>query len=156
MNRAERNNVTATKTGSEGDSATSRAVIERFVRAWVDRNEGELLQLLDEEAEWTPPQTVASPVRDRKLIASLLAGGAAGRFVRLETLQREVLGVIVDGDEAFARIRLRAETLQGKRYENNYAWYYRVVDGRVAQIVEYADTLHAARLGFLPLEVDSE
>jgi ketosteroid isomerase-like protein len=137
------------------DEANNRAVIERFVAAWINREEADLLELLHGSVEWSPPQTVGAPVRDRAHVAQLLTGGAAGKFVRLETLQREVVKILVDGDDAVALIRLRAQTLKGDYYENDYAWYYHLAEGRVAKIVEYADTLHAARLGFLPLSIES-
>jgi ketosteroid isomerase-like protein len=48
-------------------------------------------------------------------------------------------------------IGLTATAHSGADYVNDYAWKYEVRDGLARPIEEFADTLYAARLGFLPL-----
>ena len=38
------------------------------------------------------------------------------------------------------RGRGHARTPSGDDYNNEYCWWYRIVDGKVAEIIEYLDT----------------
>jgi ketosteroid isomerase-like protein len=130
----------------------TRDLVERFVRAWFAADADELVTLLAENASWRPPASVTGPINDRNRIAVGLAGAAAGQYVRLETLARSVHAMVVDGDRAAVMVHLEAETLTGTQYVNEYTWIFECRDGLVTRLFEYADTLHAARLGFVPFQ----
>ncbi|MGW9027113.1 nuclear transport factor 2 family protein [Streptomyces sp. NPDC055722] len=132
----------------------TRDLVERFVKAWFAADADELVSLLAEDASWRPPASVAGPIEGRDRIAAGLAGGAAGKYVRLETLVRSVNAMVVDGDRAAVMVHLQAETLAGGEYVNEYTWVFECSDGVVARVLEYADTLHAARLGFVPFRTE--
>lgn len=132
----------------------TREVAERFVNAWFAGDEQALTGLIAVNATWRPPASITTPVEGRPLIAAGLCGGAAGRYVRLETLKRTLVGMLVDDNRAALMVHLEAETLRGEAYVNEYTWILEFNEGVVARIFEYADTLCAARLGFVPFRED--
>lgn len=137
-------------------TARTRDLVERFVSAWFAADTQGLIGLLADDATWRPPSSITTPVEDRQLIAAGLSGAAAGQYVRLETLQRRLTRMVVDGDRAALMVHLEAETLKGDTYINEYTWVLECRDGLVERILEYADTLHAARLGFVPFRVEGD
>ena len=48
--------------------------------------------------------------------------------------------IVADGDWVVARGRGQSRTTDGQDYSNEYCWWYRIVDGRVVEIIEYLDT----------------
>ena len=145
---------TSPAAGAGDTTESTRAVIEDFVTAWTSGNTCRLGALLAEEVVWQPPGSIGAERRDRAVVAAQLTGGAAGKFVKLETVQRTIRHIIADCGHAVVLVRLAATTHSGADYVNEYAWHYEVADGLVTRIEEYADTLKAARLGFLPLAED--
>jgi uncharacterized protein len=137
-----------------GTEAT-REVVTRFVKAWTTNDVDTVIELLAADAHWDTPPSIGAVFDGPQAIAHQLSGGAAGKYVKVETVRRTVLRIIVDGDFAMVLVRLSATAHTGVEYVNDYAWHYELADGRVRRIVEYADTLFAARLGFLPFEVPS-
>lgn len=133
-----------------GDTEATRRLIKQFVDAWFAADQAALYDLLAEGASWHPPASIAQPIYDRSRIAAGLAGAAAGQYVKLETLRRTARAMIVDGSSAAVRVHLEAETKAGDEYVNEYTWVFECLHGRVHRITEYADTLLAARLGFVP------
>jgi ketosteroid isomerase-like protein len=136
--------------GDGDQTEETRNLIAGFIEAWFGADADRLVTLLDKNATWQPPASIGGSIADRDRIATGLAGAAAGRYVKLETLERTVNRVLVDGSRAAVLVHLEAETLTGTSYVNEYTWYFECRDGAVFRIVEYADTLHAARLGFVP------
>ena len=136
----------------EGQPPESRDVVTRFVTAWIANDVDGIVALLAPDASWQSPRSIGGSIEGSRAIAGQLTGGAAGRYVKVETIRRTIQSMIVDGDEAMVRIQLSATAHSGAEYVNDYAWYYKLSDGLVTRIVEYADTLLAARLGFLPFE----
>jgi ketosteroid isomerase-like protein len=144
------------KNKADEQTPRTRALIEQFVDAWFARDADRLVPLLSEDAVWNPPASISGPVADRNRIAQALAGGAAGQYVRLDTLSRTVRRMVVEGPNATVLVHLEAETLTGEHYVNEYTWCFGCEDNMVKEIIEYADTLLAARLGFVPFTVDEE
>ncbi len=70
---------------------------------------------------------------------------------RLDTTQplsQELTLVVADGEHAVAEWTSRATTRSGRRYENDYAVVFRVVDGLIVSVREYFDTAYAAQVLF--------
>jgi uncharacterized protein (TIGR02246 family) len=132
------------------NTEATRAVVHRFVEAWTTNDVPGVVELLAEDAVWQVPASIGEPLSGREAIAKQLSGGAAGKYVHVETVSRTVPHMIVDGEQAMVLVRLTAVAYSGAHYVNDYAWRYEVRAGLVRHIVEYADTLQAARLGFLP------
>lgn len=60
-----------------------------------------------------------------------------------EPLSLHVLDMVAEGDRVAAECRCRAVLGDGKVYENEYHFLFRVRDGRVAEVREYTDLMHA-------------
>lgn len=48
--------------------------------------------------------------------------------------------MVADGDWVVGRGRGLSRTTTGNDYNNEYCWWYRIVDGKVVEIIEYLDT----------------
>ncbi len=135
-------------------TAATRETVQNFVAAWIGGDIDRLQELLADDVVWYLARSIGEPIDGRNEVARGLAGGAAGRFVKLDTVQRTIRHLIIDGNHAIALVQLSAITHGGEQYLNDYAWHYLVEGGRIVRIDEYADTLLAARMGFLPFTVD--
>ena len=144
------NHSTEAALADSSTTESTRVVVEEYVTAWTAADTSGLAALLADDVVWQTPHSIGVERRGREAVAAQLAGGAASQFVKVETLSRTVRYIIVDDSHAVVLVRLSATAHSGAEYINEYAWHYEVVDGRIQRIEEYADTLKAARLGFLP------
>ena len=48
--------------------------------------------------------------------------------------------MVAEGDTVVGRGRGLSRTTNGVDYNNEYCWWYRIVDGKVVEITEYLDT----------------
>jgi uncharacterized protein len=125
----------------------TRALIARYLEARGANDAAALDSMLTDDAEWHLPVSAgAGPFVGREKVVSALTGGVSGTMFDLSTMKREPWKVIVDGDTAAVQQKLSATTLKGAEYINEYCWVYTCRDGKVARMVEYADTLHAGRV----------
>jgi ketosteroid isomerase-like protein len=125
----------------------TRALIARYLEARGANDAAALDSLLTDDAEWHLPVSAgAGPFIGREKVVAALTGGVSGTMFDLSTMKREPWKVIVDGDTAAVQQKLTATTLKGAEYINEYCWIYTCRDGKVARMVEYADTLHAGRV----------
>jgi len=125
----------------------TRALIARYLEARGANDAAALDSMLTDDAEWHLPVSAgAGPFVGREKVVEALTGGMSGKMFDLSTMKREPWKVIVDGDTAAVQQKLSATTLKGAEYINEYCWVYTCRDGKVARMVEYADTLHAGRV----------
>ncbi|MBN6151576.1 nuclear transport factor 2 family protein [Xanthomonas sp. AmX2] len=70
-----------------------------------------------------------------------------GLYARLVGgLRMEVVGMIAEGDRVAAEVRSRAVTRSGKIYQNDYHMLFRLRGGKVVEVKEYTDLMHAAEV----------
>ncbi len=133
------------------ETEETRALMERFIAARVANDAAALETLFTEDVEWHLPVSAgAGPFVGRDVVIAAITGGVSGQILDVSTMKREAWKVIVDGDTAAVQQRVSARTLQDTDYVNEYCWVYTCRDGKVARMVEYADTLNAARIfGFV-------
>jgi ketosteroid isomerase-like protein len=125
----------------------TRALIARYLEARGANDAAALDSMLTDDAEWHLPVSAgAGPFVGREKVVEALTGGVSGKLFDLSTMKREPWKVIVDGDTAAVQQKLSATTVKGAEYINEYCWVYTCRDGKVARMVEYADTLHAGRV----------
>jgi hypothetical protein len=125
----------------------TRALIGRYLEARGANDAAGLDSMLTDDAEWHLPVSAgAGPFVGREKVVEALTGGVSGKMFDLSTMKREPWKIIVDGDTAAVQQKLSATTLKGVEYINEYCWVYTCRDGKVARMVEYADTLHAGRV----------
>ncbi|WP_406507844.1 nuclear transport factor 2 family protein [Streptomyces sp. NBC_00212] len=66
-----------------------------------------------------------------------------------ESLELEFEGVIADGERVFAEWNTRAIAKSGLPYDQHCLAVFTVRDGRIAEVREYFDTLHAKNVVFV-------
>ncbi len=59
--------------------------------------------------------------------------------------------ILADGDRVVVRARANATTVRGDAYPQAYCYVFRVIEGRIAEVIEYCDTALVERVLELPL-----
>jgi ketosteroid isomerase-like protein len=111
------------------------------VFAETARGNGRLfVEALAEDVEWRIIGTtswsktfVGKPTVLKELLGPLNRQFAGGNTI----IAHRVLG---EGDYVVVEARGRNRTKAGKSYENEYCWVIMMRDGKMARIIEYADT----------------
>jgi ketosteroid isomerase-like protein len=131
----------------------TRALTERLSVAREAGDAAAIEELLWEDATLIPSPSLAEPAERPSLYAEGaegtaigLAGTAVHAFMVPESIKREVLDTIVDGDVSMVRIHMTGDFQNGLRYDNNYLWIYFWRDGKVARVEEHPDTLRYAQM----------
>lgn len=119
--------------------ANKQVMLDMFAALSAGDAEGFLSRLAD-DVQWTIHGTTRySGLYDGKADAANRLLGRLGQQLA-GGLTVEVDEIVAEGDRVVARGRGRSRTTAGQEYDNEYCWWYRVVDGKVVEIVEYLDT----------------
>jgi ketosteroid isomerase-like protein len=118
----------------------NKHVIQAFYNAG---NRGDLescLALLADDVTWTnigSTKYSGTYVGKEALIANLL-GPAFGRLKSgiCSTLDN----IVAEGDFVVVQSRGKAETTDGRPYNNTYCHVFRIRDGQISEVTEYFDT----------------
>jgi len=125
---------------------TPHDVIADFLPAMASNDRSVLLAVLAEDMVWhTPPSTIPEfrgPHRGRAAALELIGGAGSSLFVR-GSQRVEIEHVIAEGELAAAQFRQVARTTAGRDYDNLYAFFFRVRDGRIQELWENTDTAYA-------------
>ena len=106
-----------------------------------------LADIVAPHCEWLPPAAAPiDPVHGAGGIIDALAGKVIKTTFDLkQPFSLDVHETIVDGGTAVVRQRIKATTIGGNPYDNEYCWVYHCADGQIVKMIEYADTLLASR-----------
>jgi hypothetical protein len=125
----------------------TRPLIQRFVQAHEHGDVLAIRDLLTDDVTWhLPPSAGVGPFAGPDQVAAALAGAAADNWLDTSTIKRTVTAIIADGDTAVSLESKTAATHDGELYANDYCWVYSCRDGRIANVRNYTDTLHADRV----------
>ncbi|MCA8864604.1 nuclear transport factor 2 family protein [Halomonas sp. SBBP1] len=125
----------------------NKRIVERFSSHFERSAIDEILSMMSENAIWWikgKPHLFSGAGKKTKpemeqiwhdLYASLQGG-----------LKMEVLDMVAEGDRVAAEIRSFAFTKTGKVYENDYHMLFTIQDGKIIQVKEYTDLMHAAEV----------
>ena len=112
--------MTATTAGD------TRHLIQRFLDAHARGDAEAISKLLSEDVQWRLPRSAGvGPFRGVEEVSRALAGMAAGNWLDVSTISRDVRNIVIDGE---------------------YCWVYTCRDGLISEIHNYTDTLYAFRL----------
>jgi uncharacterized protein (TIGR02246 family) len=127
----------------------SRTVVARYVEAVEAGDEQTILDSFAEDATWTlaGDLPVSGVWRGRDAIMNDFLAKALG-FYQPGSISLEVTSLIADGQDVAVEWTSRARNLRGEPYENFCVGVFTVVDGKIASVREYMDTLYAARRAF--------
>lgn len=127
----------------------NKALVQGFLEALARGDRETARAAFAEDATWRYPGSLGGPGvhRGRDAIFDVYFGVDERLF---ETGTREydleVTSAIAEGDRVAVEMRHRGTTRDGRRYETDYHVLYRLVDGRIAEVHEYFDSLYVRRL----------
>ena len=136
---------------AEAADGSSAAVARRFLDGMRDADPAAMAASLAEDAVWVfpegvPPMSGAWKGRDVVLRDFF---GQAGTTFRAGTRRDVTLtDLFAEGDQVFAAWTTAGTARSGAAYLNHCGAVFTVRDGAIAQVREYADTLHVARVLF--------
>lgn len=127
------------------DSA-NKQIIQTFYEAG---NRGDMegcMALLADDITWTNIGTTkySGSFVGKKELTTKLLGPVFGRLKA--GIQSTIDNVIAEGEFVVVQVRGRAETTEGRPYNNTYCHVFRLRDGKIAEVTEYFDTELVSRV----------
>ncbi|KPI06667.1 protein of unknown function DUF1486 [Actinobacteria bacterium OK074] len=126
-----------------------KAVVIRYVEAVRDGAADVVRDSFAADATWHYPGDLPiSKVwhgRD-EIVDEFL--GSMGPLLVPGTMEIELVSTLAEGDRVVAEWTSRATTVYGGTYDNRCLGIFTVREGRIASVVEYADTRHVAAVLF--------
>ena len=100
--------------------------------------------MTDDVRWWVPASSeahagIARPLVGRDAVSAML-GGAGAWYAELHW---RIDHLVAEGDLVAVTAHMDGVTTSGKPYSGDYAFLYRLVDGRIAEVWEHADTAYA-------------
>lgn len=125
----------------------NKRIVEMFCGHFGHGAVDALLEMMSDDATWWingkphlfPGAGSKTKVQMAQVWHGLYATLAGG-------LRMDVVGMTAEGDRVAAEVRSRAVTRRGKTYENDYHMLFRLRDGKVVEVKEYTDLMHAAEV----------
>lgn len=122
---------------------------QTIVDAWKtfgSRDAQRIAAVFTEDAEWLAPKGNATALAlgftghmiGREVIVRFLAEEFHKLFVA--DVSVEFLGIYCDGRTVIVEERMRATLASGRKYDNNYCFFFEFTDGRISKVREYMDT----------------
>lgn len=124
---------------------TPREVVVRYVEAVRDGDAETIRDSFAPDATWHYPGDlpISKVWHGRDAIVDDFLGGM-GPLLVPGTMEIELVSTIAEGDRVAAEWTSKARTVYGAAYDNRCLGIFTVRDGRIASVIEYADTRHAA------------
>jgi uncharacterized protein len=120
--------------------AKNKSTIEAFCRLGSEGNLEGCLALMDDDVKWRnigSTRFSGTFVGKERLITDLLGP----LFSQLRSgLSSTVENVVAEGDYVVLQSRGKAQTTEGKDYNNTYCHIFKIRDGRIVEVTEYFDT----------------
>ena len=122
----------------------NKCIVETFCSHFQHADIDDVLAMMHDDATWwvngkthlfsgAGSKTRAQMTHIWEGLYILLDGG----------LEMQVLSMIAEGEYVAAEVRSHATTKRGAVYENDYHFLFRIVEGKIAQVKEYTDLMHA-------------
>ncbi|MEV0032725.1 nuclear transport factor 2 family protein [Nocardia sp. NPDC050793] len=130
-------------------SATTKDVIEGWIRALNTSDLDGVLSRLTEDVTWHVPGDflgLSGVHRGHSEVVALL--GLLATVFEPGTLRVEPHRMITGEGAAALECTTTARVLDGREYRNRYAFLFDIPDGRISAIHEYLDTDYARRVLF--------
>ncbi|KUN09867.1 limonene-1,2-epoxide hydrolase [Streptomyces yokosukanensis] len=127
------------------NTSDPRAVVIRYVEAVRDGDADVIRDSFCEDVTWHYPGDlpISKVWHGRDEIVDEFLGTMGTVFVP-GTVEIELVSTIAEGDRVVAEWTAKATTVYGGAYDNRCLGIYTVRDGKIASVVEYADTQHVA------------
>ena len=115
------------------------AVVQKFFALVSTGNLDEAFKLLDDGAQWTIAQTTRGVTIPKAQLRDRM--GAMWAAFK-DPLQLKPLSVIEQGDRLVVELESYGITNLGKTYQNKYAGFFTVKNGKITEAKEYNDSVH--------------
>lgn len=124
---------------------TNAGTVRRFVAAIEAGDTPALEQLLVDDATWHLHGTlpVSGHYEGRRAILDEFLTQGLGLY-RPGTLRLDITHLITDGDTVALEWHATGLSVRGNTYDNEYAFFFTVRNGKITAIREYTDMLHVA------------
>ena len=118
----------------------NKRLIESFFEAG---NRGDLdrcLGLLDERVKWTNfgSTKFSGTFVGKQAVLKDLIGPVFGKLK--SGIRSTVHNIVAEHDFVVVQSRGRAETVDGRQYDNTYCHVFRIKNGKILEVTEYMDT----------------
>lgn len=119
---------------------TNKELIQSFFDAGNRGDMDHIVGLFADDIKWTTSGTTKfSGTFDGK--QTLLDNLLGGLFSQLKAgIFSEIENIVAEGEFVVAQTRGKAETTDGKNYDNNYCHIFKLQDGKIKEVTEYLDT----------------
>lgn len=125
----------------------NKRLVQKFCGYFAHSDIASVLDMMTDDATWwingKPHLFPNSGLKTKAEMAQLWPG----LYSALEGgLEMNVIAMIAEGDLVAAEIRSHGVAKSGKVYENEYHFLFRLRDGKVAEVKEYGDMMHAVEV----------
>lgn len=125
---------------------TNRSLALRFFGALNNADRPALQLLLDPAVVWQVPKSAVEPYAGEhhgaeKVIDMMLA--AVEHTFDSKGVYHQVLLTVAEGDHVVVETRMQADQPDGRHYDNQYVFVFRIENGRIVTIREHVDTAYA-------------
>jgi ketosteroid isomerase-like protein len=133
---------------------TAKQVVQRYLDALVAGDLDAIRDSFAEDATWTMhgDLPIAGPWIGRDSIVDDFLTAVGGSLFEPGSHSFEFPTLIGEGDTVALEWRVRARTVGGDDYDNEYCGIFVVRDGRIQAVREYLDSRYAARTLFAAAE----
>lgn len=118
-----------------------RSRFERFLFDMIEGRHDAAAELLSEEVRWHMPPFADSPPIEGKAKVTAFMKDAPKAYYQPGSMRIEPIFVSVENGNAACIAKLFATTKKGKPYENLYAFFARIRDGKLCEVWELMDTV---------------
>jgi ketosteroid isomerase-like protein len=131
-----------------------KRVITRYLDALVAGDVETLRDSFAEDATWTVQADlpIKGPWQGRDEIINGFLGGVVGKLFEAGSHVFEFPTIMAEGDTVALEWRVQARNAAGEAYDNLYAGFFVVRDGKITTVREYLDSRYAAKLLFPELD----
>ncbi len=121
----------------------NKRVVREFCEHFKKSNADGLVDAMTDDATWWvngkphlfPSSGTKTKEEAAKMFDNMLSAYTDG-------LDMQIVSIIGEGDIVAAETRSHTTTRTGRVYENEYALFFTIRDGKVAKVREYTDLLH--------------
>jgi ketosteroid isomerase-like protein len=132
-------------------SADARSVLQSYLDALLEGNLDKIADSFADDATWSlhGDLPLSGVRRGRQEIVDFLTSGSS--LYAPGTQQFTFRDIVAEGDTAVLEWGVTGTaSTSGKSYDNEYCGVFVIRDGRIAEVREYLDSLHARETLFAP------
>ena len=118
----------------------NKALVEKFLEAFSESRFDDALELMDDEGSWwVAGSTDISGTYSKEEFRALAKGVAGGTKAGIRL---SATSMIAESDKVAVEAVSDGETLEGKRYLNQYHFLFAFQNGKFVSVREYMDPMH--------------